>query len=133
MGDQSTKKLILHQASSIFLGSGSLGRCSLDTRKTVCTSRPHGGLYGKKRLRSPPASLLQAQFQDKDSVICIIYYLNPHTVLFVLKMGEQSCFLVFCCFFAPPKLNTRGNLYEKRHLANLPENMKLPIFCREIK
>lgn len=61
MGDQSTRKLILHQVSSIFLGSGSLGKHSLDTRKTVCTARLPGELCGKKRRRSRPASHLQRE------------------------------------------------------------------------
>lgn len=69
-GDQSTRELILHQVSSISSGSGSLGRCSLDTMKTVCTSRPREGLCGRKRLRSPHASRLQTKCQDKDSNIC---------------------------------------------------------------
>lgn len=59
----SRRELILHQASSIFLGSGSRGKCSPDTRRKVCSVGPRGGLYGKRRLRSLPASHLQAKHQ----------------------------------------------------------------------
>lgn len=74
-GDQRRRKLILHQVSSIFSGSGSLGRRSLDTRKKVCTARPPGGLYGKRRLRSPPASRLQIKYKEKESASCVTYQL----------------------------------------------------------
>lgn len=87
MEDQSTLKLILHQVSSIFLGSGSRGRCSPDTRKTVCTSRPRGGPYGKKHLHSLPASLLQRKCRDEDSDICI-------------ALHNQSLFTVVFTFFS---------------------------------
>lgn len=59
----SRRELILHQVSSIFLGSESRGKCSPDTRRKVCTVGPRGGLYGKRRLRSLPASRLQTKHQ----------------------------------------------------------------------
>lgn len=64
MGYLSTRKLILHQVSSIFLGSGSRGKRSLDTRRTACTAKLREGLDGKKHLRSPPASRLQTTCRD---------------------------------------------------------------------
>lgn len=76
---QSTWKLILHQVSSIFWGSGSLGRYSLDTRKMVCTSMPRGGLYGKKHLHSLPASHLQTETY-------VLYY-QPLSVSFSLSVN----------------------------------------------
>lgn len=64
MGYLSTRKLILHQVSSIFLGSGSRGKHSLDTRRTACTAKLREGPDGKKHLRSPPASRLQTTCPD---------------------------------------------------------------------
>lgn len=105
-GDQSRRELILHQVSSIFLGSGSLGRRSLDTRKTVCTSRPRGGLYGKRRLRSPLASRLQTKgFSHMHRwTSSVRIYLNISIILFSKYKGQS-------CFTAPPRPNTRGTLY----------------------
>lgn len=90
-GDQkymNTWKLILHQVSSIFSGSGSLDKCSPDTRKMVCTSRPHGGLYERRRLRSPPASHLQTKDRrgfTVDSCITFPTNLCVYTVARPLK------------------------------------------------
>lgn len=82
---RNTWKLILHQVSSIFAGSGSLGKCSRDTRKMVCTSRPRGGLYGRRHLRSPPASHLKTKPRDKDLNSCTTaHYLAVFTFGFTL-------------------------------------------------
>lgn len=117
-GDLSTRKLILHQVSSIFLGSGSRGKRSLDTRRTACNARPRGGLYGKKHLRIPPASRLQTKTRNQPYVsLNISQYLH----LFCSKIGKT-------CFLAPPRLNSRGTLYickkkKKKHLTTPPENI----------
>jgi len=71
MEDQSIIALILHQVSSIFSGSGNLDRYSRDTMKTVCTSRPRGGFYGRRHRRSRPASRLRRKGQDQILAISI--------------------------------------------------------------
>lgn len=103
-GDLSTRKLILHQVSSIFLGSGSRGKRSLDTRRTACSARPRGGLYGRKHLRIPPASRLQTKTRNQPYVSL---NLSQYFYLFCSKIGKT-------CFLAPPRLNSRGTLYIKK-------------------
>lgn len=111
-GDTSTRKLILHQASSIFLGSGSRGKRSLDTKRMACSARPHGGLYGKKRLRSPPASRLpKKKNADHTYIQYIIHTHITQTYIIICQYLFFTCTKWGnTCFLAPPKTKQQGLL-----------------------